>query len=169
MVSPATLNIMENITITIPAELADDIKRQIENYEAKKPKQFWRCGDEYAFITERGLIETKTWSGIGIDLERHRFNNVYPVGEAQAVADQMWAKAKIARYIAENSIENGFVYGDLNWGAKYDYPLSHISLACLSCSDYGGLFYVRTCKIAQQIIDAVGADTVELAIRGRVG
>lgn len=30
-------------------------------------------------------------------------------------------------------------------------------------------FTVRTKEIAQQIIDAVGAETVEMAIRGRVG
>ena len=160
---------MENITITIPAELADDIRKQIDEYEAKKPKQFWRYGDEYEFITDRGLIETNTWSGIGIDLERHRFNNVYRVGEAQAVADQMWAKAKIARYIAENGIENGFVYEGDNHCPVYTHFGGKVSPTSWTDNEYPAPFYVRTKEIAQQIIDAVGADTVELAIRGRVG
>lgn len=159
----------EEITITIPAELADDIKKQIEDYEAKNPKPFLQYGDSYEFINSQGNVLTDTWKHSPYDRSRLSFNNVYRLGEAQAVADQMWAKARIARYIAENGIENGFVACSDNYYPMYDHHEKVVTIFQTLSVEGGSPFLVRTKEIAQQIIDAVGVETVEMAIRGRVG
>lgn len=160
---------MENITITIPAELKPDVDKLVEAFEAEqKSKPFPQIGDKYEFINGQGSVITVCWKNSPDDQSRLRFNNVYPVCEAPAVADQMWARAKIARYIAENGIENKFMVGKKNYFLQLRHGIGlEIDWSCVTQEPQ--LFYVRTSEIAQQIIDAVGADTIELAIRGRVG
>ena len=64
---------MENITITIPAELADDIKKQIEDYEAKKP--FPQIGGRYEWISADGKVFVSLWEGDEVGERRLAFNN----------------------------------------------------------------------------------------------
>lgn len=170
----------DQITITIPAELAtdalkqaiDDIKKQIEALEAEqKPKREPQEGEYYWCIDDEGGVMQRVWYSPNTRCIAHRdYGNFYLTKEeGWAVVNRRKAQAKIDAYIREQGIENGFVHRRNNYCPAFNHNEKKVCVEAWSFIAYSAPFYVCTQEIAQQIIDAVGAETVEMAIRGRVG
>lgn len=129
--------------------------------QVKEQQEFPQSGERYWYSNGGGMVNSCFWKSEQFDLNRYRIGNMFKTEkEAEIVVEKLKVEAELRKFSKPFVDDNDNYFIEIN--SYYNY------LAIHSNDSYRtqGTIYFESMEIANEAIDAIGADRIKKYLFG---
>lgn len=155
------MNIQEGIE-ALETEFNEKVKAL--KAEVQREDEFPQDGDEYWYIGTTGNVYDENWEGFGFEEAALEIGNVFKTKEqAEFAVEKLKVEAKLRKF------SRPFKEDDDNYFIQINSSHNIIVIDSDDCYQTQGTIYFESTTIANETIDAIGADRIKKYIFGVEG
>ncbi|MFV8290812.1 hypothetical protein ACNNMX_02040 [Aerococcus viridans] len=152
------MNLQEEI-LKIKNEMIDEFDKRVEALK-EDGQEFPQDGDDYWFIDSTGEVINEKWEGLGFEIERLEFGNIFKTKEQVEFAfEKLKVEAELRKFSQHPNIGAGkwfIVCGDSG----------NVYTSYTNQGIFQGSIYFESAEKIRQALESVGEDRIKKYIFG---